>query len=129
VHDEGFGRALVLEDDGVLHPKANLSLLLQAMREVPGDAEIAYLGHCFSRTHFLVTPLWRHGAASCTHAYVIWHFCAARLLQLLLPLSARSTRSCATCATVGRSTAMSSSTWEAITGIQNTSSTVSASEC
>ena len=27
MHDEGFGRALVLEDDGVLHPKANLSLL------------------------------------------------------------------------------------------------------
>jgi GR25 family glycosyltransferase involved in LPS biosynthesis len=88
VHDEGYGRALVLEDDVVYNPRATASQLLQAMREMPADAEMAYLGYCFSRTHELVTSLWRHGAACCTHAYVVSHFGAAKLLQLLQPLSA-----------------------------------------
>ena len=34
VHEEGLGRALILEDDVVLHPSANLTLLLEAMRQV-----------------------------------------------------------------------------------------------
>ena len=72
----------------MLNPNASPSLLLQALREIPPDAELAYLGYCFSRTHEVMTQLWRHGAACCTHAYVVSHFGAARLLQLLQPLSA-----------------------------------------
>ena len=88
VHEEAYGRALILEDDIVFNPNANLSLLLEAIHQIPDDAEIAYLGYCFSRTHEFVKPLWKHGAACCTHAYVLSHFGAARLLQLLQPLSA-----------------------------------------
>ena len=82
VHEEAYGRALILEDDVVLNPNANVSLLLEAVHQIPDDAEIAYLGYCFSRTHEFVTPFWQHGAACCTHAYVLSHFGAARLLQV-----------------------------------------------
>ena len=35
VHEEGYGRALVLEDDVVLNPNADRDLLMDAMRYVP----------------------------------------------------------------------------------------------
>ena len=87
IADHGGSRMLVLEDDVVWNQAAGgVQALVQAMSVLPGDAELAFIGHCHARYRDGGGSTWRRGGACCTHAYAVSGQGASMLADLLYPL-------------------------------------------
>ena len=75
IQDSSMNRVLILEDDVAWNRGGGWDVngLLQAMQELPDDADIAFLGHCHARFNVggAARGAWRRGGACCTHAYTI----------------------------------------------------------
>jgi GR25 family glycosyltransferase involved in LPS biosynthesis len=85
---------MIFEDDILLHEDFTCHLV-NALQQIPADATMLFLGHCFS--HFVSrtagtdrkdktkNPYWLAGAPLCTHAYMIKRHFAPVLSKALKP--------------------------------------------
>lgn len=76
---------LILEDDAHFHPDF-LSLFYKYWKQVPTNAKIIFLGHCYADRNQKSTENVYSCQAMCNHAYMINHESARYLLDNLLPM-------------------------------------------
>ena len=80
-----LGWTLILEDDIHFHPDF-LSLFYKYWKQVPNDAKILYLGHCYENHNKKNKDNVYSNHALCNHAYMINYKSAQYLLDNLVPV-------------------------------------------
>ena len=79
-----LGWTLILEDDVHFHPKFQ-SLFIKYWKNVPIDAKIVYVGHCYASCKNSTKKVIKN-YVMCNHGYMINHESAQYLIDNLLPM-------------------------------------------